>query len=84
MAAYHLVDKAPYPDIERRVAPLAGNEGNQWRHLAREVLAAGKLKAGDVEGARKLFQQVADDATATANVRARAAELLAALAPKAS
>lgn len=83
LAAYHLVDKAAYPDVERRVAPLANNEGNQWRHLAREVLAAAKLKAGDVEGARKLFQQVADDATATANVRARAAEMLAALAPKA-
>jgi hypothetical protein len=82
LAAYHMVGKATYPDVERRIAGIA-TDNNPWRHLAREVLAAAKLRAGDAEGARALFLQIADDATATAGVRARAAELLAALAPKA-
>jgi hypothetical protein len=81
LAALHAVDTAPQADVEQRLQPLVG-EGNIWRHSAREVAAAAKLKAGDASGARTAFQQLADDATAPAGVRARAAELLAAIGPQ--
>lgn len=80
-AALHALDAEPPAALEKRLATLT-SEGNVWRHVAREVAAAAKLKAGDTSGARQAFQQLADDATAPAGVRARAAELLAALDPK--
>ncbi len=81
-AALHALDVEQPAAVEKRLAPIAV-EGNIWRHAAREVLAAAKLKAGDTAAARQAFQQLADDATAPAGARARAAELLAALGPKA-
>lgn len=80
LAALHALDTASAAEIEQRLQPVLG-EGNLWRHSARELVAAAKLKAGDIAGARLAFQQLADDATAPAGVRARAAELLAALGP---
>jgi hypothetical protein len=82
LAVLQVVDKEAYPAIERRLSALTA-EANPWRHLARELLGAAKLKAGDLEGARQTLQQIADDATAPAGVRGRAAEALAALGPKA-
>ena len=81
LASLHSLDTAKAEEIEQRLQPVLG-EGNLWRHLARELVAAAKLKAGDTAGARLAFQQLADDATAPAGVRARAAELLAALGPE--
>ena len=80
LAARLVVDKGDAAGVERRLAPLTGGT-NVWRHLAAEMLAAAKLQAGDAAGARTAFQRLADDATASAGVRARAAELLAALGP---
>ena len=81
LAALHALDTASAAEIDQRLQPVL-SEGNLWRHSAREIVAAAKLKAGDLSGARLAFQQLADDAAAPAGVRARAAELLAALGPQ--
>jgi len=81
LAALHALDTAPPAAIDQRLAPMLG-EGNAWRHSARELSAAAKLRAGDLGPARLAFQQLADDAAAPSGVRARAAELLAALGPQ--
>ena len=63
-----------------RLQPLTG-DGNPWRASALELTAAAKLKAGDRNGALDLYRKIADDLGAPQRLRARAAELAAALAP---
>src|SRR5207302_5858738 len=63
-----------------RLQPLTDN-GNPWRASALELTAAAKLKAGDRSGALDLYRKIADDLAAPQRLRARAAELAAALAP---
>ena len=65
--------------LSARLAPLA--EDGPWRHTANEYLGILALRQGDTDAARSRFQAVADDATAPAGARARAAELLRTLAP---
>jgi hypothetical protein len=62
-----------------RLQPLLA-QGNPWRASALELTAAAKLKAGDRGGALELYKQLADDTSAPQQLRARAAELTAALA----
>jgi len=50
---------------------------NPWRHSAREILANLALQRGDNASASDLLNQLANDATAPAGVRARATEMLA-------
>jgi hypothetical protein len=47
--------------------------------MARELLAVLMIQQGDKDGARKALAALSDDATAPEGVRARAAEMLAAL-----
>ena len=54
--------------------------GNPWRASALELTAAAKLKAGDRNGALDIYKTLADDLTAPQKLRARAAEMAAALA----
>ena len=61
-----------------RLQPLTQN-GNPWRASALDLTAAAKLKAGDRNGALAIYRQLADDLTAPQGLRARAAELAAAL-----
>jgi hypothetical protein len=61
-----------------RLQPLTAS-GNPWRTSALDLTAAAKLKSGDRDGAREIYQQLADDLTAPQALRARAAELAAAL-----
>jgi hypothetical protein len=61
-----------------RLAPLTEN-GNPWRAIALDVTAAAKLKAGDRGGALEIYQKLADDLAAPRELRARAAEMAAAL-----
>ena len=63
-----------------RLQPLTEN-GNPWRASALELTAAAKLKAGDRNAALDLYRKIADDLGAPQRLRARAAELAAALAP---
>jgi hypothetical protein len=63
-----------------RLQPLTA-DGNPWRASALELTAAAKLKAGDRSAALDLYRKIADDLGAPQRLRARAAELAAALAP---
>lgn len=78
LAALQLMDSSSPDELGRRLQPLLDKAG-PWRYSARELAATVRLKAGDVPGAREAFRQLADDAAAPAGVRARAAELLAAI-----
>jgi hypothetical protein len=77
-AALVEMDDSDPAAIARRVGELAV-DGNPWRASAREILAALAFKAGDREKARALYAQVADDPEAPDGLRARAAEMLAAI-----
>jgi len=61
-----------------RLAPITAS-GNPWRLSALDLTAAAKLQAGDKDGALKIYQQLADDLAAPNSLRARAAEMVAAL-----
>lgn len=78
LAASHRVDREDQAALQQRLEPLL-QESNPWRASARELAAVAALKAGKRDEAREAFARVADDATAPAGVRARAAEALAAL-----
>jgi hypothetical protein len=62
-----------------RLAPMTA-AGNPWRPAALELTAAAHLKSGDRSGALGLYQGLADDLSAPQGLRARAAEMAAALA----
>jgi hypothetical protein len=62
-----------------RLAPLTA-AGDPWRPTALELTAIARLKAGDKKGALDLYRGLADDLTAPRSLRARAAEMAAALA----
>ena len=64
--------------VVARLKPLTDAE-NPWHASALEMTALADLKAGDRAAARGLYQKLADDLTASAGVRARAAEMAAAL-----
>ncbi len=62
-----------------RLAPLTA-AGNPWRPTALDLTAAARLQAGDRKGALDLYKGLADDLAAPPSLRARAAEMAAALA----
>lgn len=76
------LDTADPAVLEGRVAPLAVIS-NPWHFCATEVLAVLAEKKGDGKHAADLYKQLADDLQAPAGIRARAAEMLAVLAPAA-
>jgi hypothetical protein len=79
LSAMHGLSAAADPKaLVERVAPLTA-PGQPWRASALEVTALAKLKAGDREGAVQAYKQVSDDPTAPQGIRARAAEMVAAL-----
>jgi hypothetical protein len=61
-----------------RLAPLTA-AGNPWRPSALDLTATVKLEAGDRAGARAIYKQLADDLATPQGLRARAAEMAAAL-----
>jgi len=62
-----------------RLAPLTASD-NSWRSTALELTALARFNSGDKSGALDLYKSLSDDPTAPAGVRARAAEMAAALA----
>ncbi len=68
----------PHTTIDR-LAPLTA-PGNPWRPTAEELTAAARLKLGDNKAALAIYKGLADDLTAPRSLRARAAEMAAALA----
>jgi hypothetical protein len=71
------MDKDPKGSVAR-LKPLT-DANNPWHASALELTAIAALKEGDVASARKTYQQLADDLTAPQGLRARAAEMVAAL-----
>ena len=71
-------DTDPQVSIDR-LAPLTV-AGNPWRPTALELTAIARLKSGDKRGALDVYKGLADDLTAPQGLRARAAEMAAALA----
>ena len=61
-----------------RLQPLTAN-GQPWRASALDLTAVAKLKSGDRAGALAIYKELADDLSAPQGLRARAAELAAAL-----
>lgn len=80
-AAYLKVDSSDTAALAANVEPMAV-ESSPWRHSAREILALVALKQGDRTKAAEWLRKVADDPVAPQGVRARATELLAAIATK--
>lgn len=74
-SAYLLVDTGSYDDVARRAEPLSA-DGNPFRHSAREALGLAAWKKGDKADAAKLFNQIANDGGAPANLRQRASMML--------
>lgn len=72
-----LADGDPKAAIDR--LQKLTQSGNPWRATALDLTAAAKLKAGDRSGALQIYQQLADDLSAPQGLRARAAEMAAAL-----
>jgi hypothetical protein len=78
LAAMHGLDKGNPAELAKRLEPLTA-PGNPWRHSALEVSAALAMRAGDKARAEQLYDELAKDATAPTDLRARASEMLAAL-----
>jgi len=75
---HDMPDADPQAMIDR-LAPMT-RAGNPWRPTALELTAAARLKSGDKSGALALYRSLADDLAAPQGLRARAAEMAAALA----
>jgi hypothetical protein len=78
VAALLAVDGEAAADLTRSVAALQTPNG-AWRHAAREVEALALLRAGDKAKALEIYRSLADDLSAPAGLRQRAAEITAAL-----
>lgn len=76
LQALDTTDAQPIID---RVAPIT-QAANPWHTSAIEVTAIAHLKAGDRAAARADYQRLSDDLTAPQGMRARAAEMVSALA----
>jgi hypothetical protein len=70
-AAQVLMDTAPYPQLETRLKPLAG-DNRPYSLQAREMLAMAKLQAGKTQEARGDFNALSLTLGVTPNMRARA------------
>ncbi len=78
LAAMHLIDTADQAEIKRRLESKIAAP-NPWRFTALEMLALSAERAGDVEQARRIYTQLADDLETPSGLRGRAAEMLTAL-----
>lgn len=79
LAALDGLDTPNPGDVEKDLAALS-TPASPWRYLAWEIEAAAAVKAGKIDDARKDYSRISDDPQAPATLRARAAEMLAALA----
>jgi hypothetical protein len=75
----HALDTVDPQAVVDRLAPVTGPD-NPWHPSAIEVTAIAHLKTGDRAAARTDYQKVADDLTAPRSLRARAAQMVTALA----
>ncbi len=75
-AGYLLVDNGDLAQIKKQVSDLT-ETGQAWRHSARELMGLANYKSGDLDEARKWFQQAVDDRQAPANLANRSRLMLA-------
>jgi len=79
LAAMQQMPEAAPGSVIDKLKPLTA-PGNPWRPSALELTALAKLRAGDKNGARQLYKGLAADPSAPPGLRARAAEMVTALA----
>lgn len=80
LSVLHQIDSGADPgQLERRLEPLLA-AGNPYRPLAMELHGAVALAAGDKETARVRYGELGEDASAPNHLRARARQVLDALA----
>jgi hypothetical protein len=78
LAALHELHSGDPKAIIGEIAGLT-SPGNPWRPSAFEITALAHLRAGERNQARDIYKSLADDLTAPQGLRARAAEMSAAL-----
>ena len=78
LAALHEMHSGDPKAIIGEITRLTG-PGNPWRPSALEITALAHLRAGERNEARDIYKSLADDLTAPQGLRARAAEMSAAL-----
>lgn len=78
LSVMHAMPDADPHSVIDRVALMTAI-GNPWRPTALELTASAHLKSGDKTGALDIYKSLADDLTAPQGLRARAAEIAAAL-----
>lgn len=76
LSAMQQLDTGDPQALRARLQPIATGD-SPWRHSAKELIGLLALRSGDQDGAKEMFQQLADDPDAPQSARARAAELLA-------
>ena len=79
LSVMHGVPEADPRATIDRLAPMTA-AGDPWRPTALELTAIARLQSGDKSGALDLYKSLADDLAAPQGLRARAAEMAAALA----
>lgn len=79
-AAAALADTASFADIEARLKPFDA-EGNPWRHVAREIMAAAQWRLKDYAGADAKVQSILGDPETPAGLRQRAQMMAQLLQP---
>ena len=78
LSTLHDLDTANPDELAQRIARLTVTT-NPWRHSAKELTALLAQRRGNKSQAERLFKELADDVTAQAGTRARAAEMSAIL-----
>ncbi len=78
LSARYDLDREDAKAVIERVRPLT-ETSNPWHGSALELTALAQLKAGDKAAARATYKVLADDLSAPAGLRARAAEMITAL-----
>lgn len=78
MAGILSIDAASRAEAEQAAQGLQA-AGSPFRNAGREIEALAALRAGDAARAREVYRAIADDLSAPAGLRQRAAEMLAAL-----
>lgn len=76
LSTMHDLDSGDTTELTQRIQRLTA-PSNPWRHTVRELAALIALRNGKRQEADQLFRELADDVTAPAGIRARAAELAA-------
>jgi len=76
--AMNNADGANSKDLIARLEPIAVPE-NPWYYSAREMIAMLHIAVGEIEAAKPLLTEIADDSEAPSGMRARASEILKAV-----